>query len=256
MTELFGPEFAAAYDALYQDKNYAEECRLIDRLLQSYSDGTVRRVIDLGCGTGNHVVPLAEIGYELAGVDRSEQMLEAARHKASDQRLNCRTAFYQGDIRSFHIEQSFDASLMMFAVLGYQLENRDVLAALRTARRHLKPGGILIFDVWYGPAVLQQGPSERVKAIPTEHGEILRWASGRLDVQRHLCEVSYRLWRIEDGRARQAQETHRMRFFFAQELNLFMQSADLMPLRLGAFPEFDRNPDSTTWNVCGIARAA
>ena len=256
MTELFGPEFATAYDALYKDKNYAEECRLIDRLLQSYGDGTVRRVLDLGCGTGNHVVPLAEMGYELAGVDRSERMLDAARRKVSDQQFNSRTAFYKGDIRSFHIEQSFDASLMMFAVLGYQLENLDVLAALRTARRHLRSGGILIFDVWYGPAVLQQGPSERVKSIPIEHGEILRWASGRLDVQRHLCEVNYRLWRIEDGCARQTQETHRMRFFFPQELNLFIQSADLVPLRLGAFPEFDRDPDSTTWNVCGVARAA
>jgi len=40
----------------------------------------------------------------------------------------------------------------MFAVLGYQLENKDVLAALQTARQHVRPGALFIYDVWYGMA--------------------------------------------------------------------------------------------------------
>jgi hypothetical protein len=51
---------------------------------------------------------------------------------------------------------------MMFAVLGYQGENDDVLAALKTAHRHARPGGLFLFDVWYGPAVLHERPSQRV----------------------------------------------------------------------------------------------
>ena len=256
MSEVFGAEYADAYDDLYKDKNYTEECRLIDRLLQSYGNGTVRSVLDLGCGTGNHVLPLAEKGYKLVGVDRSARMLDAAREKLSNQRLSGETVFYEGDIRSFRVEQSFDASLMMFAVLGYQLENRDVLAALQTARRHVESGGILIFDVWYGPAVLREGPSDRVKSIATDEGQILRLASGQVDVQRHLCKVSYHLWRMEGDRTRgQTEETHLMRFFFPLELNLFLECSGFAPIRLGAFPEFDRDPDTTTWNVCGVARA-
>ncbi len=256
MSEVFGAEYADAYDDLYKDKNYTEECRLIDRLLQSYGNGTVRSVLDLGCGTGNHVLPLAEKGYKLVGVDRSARMLDAARQKLSNQRLSGQTVFYEGDIRSFRVEQSFDASLMMFAVLGYQLENRDVLAALQTARRHVESGGILIFDVWYGPAVLREGPSDRVKSIATDEGQILRLASGQVDVQRHLCKVSYHLWRMEGDRTRgQTEETHLMRFFFPLELNLFLECSGFAPIRLGAFPEFDRDPDTTTWNVCGVARA-
>src|SRR5438105_5368700 len=256
MSEVFGPEYADAYDYLYKDKNYTEECRLIDSLLQSYGNGTVRSVLDLGCGTGNHVLPLAEKGYKLVGVDRSARMLDAARQKLSNQRLSGQTVFYEGDIRSFRVEQSFDASLMMFAVLGYQLENRDVLAALRTARRHVESGGILIFDVWYGPAVLREGPSDRVKLIATEEGQILRLASGQVDVQHQLCKVSYHLWRMEGDRLRgETEETHLMRFFFPLELNLFLECSGFAPIRLGAFPEFDRDPDTTTWNVCGVARA-
>jgi SAM-dependent methyltransferase len=256
MTELFGSEYADAYDVLYKDKDYLEESRLIDRLLQTYGNGPVRSVLDLGCGTGNHALPLARRGYAVVGVDRSAGMLESARKKAASWQIDGKANVYQEDIRSFRVEQSFDASLMMFAVLGYQLENGDVLAVLRTARKHVRLGGLFIFDVWYGPAVLRQGPSERVKLIPTDGGQILRIASGELDVGRHLCKVSYRLWRIEGQRLiGQAEETHLMRYFFPLELKLFRECSGFIPIRLGVFPEIDRDPDTTTWNVLGLARA-
>jgi hypothetical protein len=115
---------------------------------------------------------------------------------------------------------------------------------------------LLIFDVWYGPAVLRQAPSDRVKTVATDGGQILRVASGQLDVQRHLCQVTYRLWRMEGDRVTgHTEETHQMRYFFPLELNLFLESSGFSPIRLGAFDNFDRDPDETTWNVLGIARA-
>jgi SAM-dependent methyltransferase len=257
VSELFDSAYADAYDALYADKDYGEESQLIERLLKTYGSGPTRTLLDLGCGTGNHALPLAQRGYEVVGVDRSAAMLERARQKAASERINGKAKFYQDDICSFQVERSFDVALMMFAVLGYQLENQQVLAALQTARKHLRPGGLFIFDVWYGPAVLREGPSERVKVIPMDRGQILRFASGKLVIERHLCEVSYRLWRLEEERlVGQTEETHRMRYFFPLELDLFLEFSGFVPVRLGAFPEFDRNPDTTTWNVLGLARAA
>lgn len=257
MIETFGSEYAAAYDFIYKSKDYLTECRLINRLFQKYANGEVRKVLDLGCGTGNHAVPLAEQGYEVVGVDRAPGMLESARRKAANRQTDGRAMFYEGDLRNIELEQSFDAALMMFAVLGYQLTNSDVLAALGTARKHVRPGGLLIFDIWYGPAVLRQEPSERVKCIRTGSGQILRVASGELEIDRHLCKVNYRLWRIEGERlAGQTDETHWMRYFFPLELNLFLESSGFAPVRLGVFPEFDRDPDTTTWNALGLARAA
>jgi SAM-dependent methyltransferase len=256
MTEPFGSVCADCYDALYGDKDYEAECDLIERLFKTYGDGQIKSVLDLGCGTGNHAIPLIRRGFEVIGVDRSESMLAQAREKAVQLNRSLPVAFKHADIRSADLGRQFDAVLLMFAVLGYQLENADVLAALRTAHRHLRPEGLLLFDFWYGPAVLSQRPSERTKTIPTADGKIVRVSSSDLNTSRHTCTVHYRLQKFAAERLlSDAEEEHTVRYFFPLELELFLESAGFEPLRLGTFPEFDREPDENSWNALFVARA-
>ncbi len=255
MSQPFGPVYADSYDLIYHDKDYGAECNVIESIFRTYNNA-IHSVLDLGCGTGNHAFPLAERGYEVVGVDRSADMLAYARRKLVSAETDGKLVFQQGDVRAVDLRRSFDAVLMMFAVLGYQLDNAEVLSALRTARRHLRSGGIFIFDVWYGPAVLHQRPSERVKLIPTTGGQILRAASGQVDIRRHVCLVQFHVWQFtKEHLMTETEESHPMRYFFPQELNLFLECSGFAPTRLGAFPEFDREPDETTWNVLGVARA-
>jgi SAM-dependent methyltransferase len=256
MSEIFGSAYAEAYDIFYQDKDYTAECELLDRIFRNYGDGAIYKVLDLGCGTGNHAIPLAQLGYQVVGVDRSESMLAHALSKVADLSSDARVSFMKGDIRSFDLKRQFDAALMMFAVLGYQLDNDDIFSALRTARRHLRPAGLLIFDVWYGPAVLNQRPSQRVKAIPTHGGQVLRFASGELDIRRQVCKVCFHVWQLEGKTlVAETEESHWMRYFFPMELELFLKCSGFALIRLGAFPDFDKEPDETTWNVLGVAQA-
>ncbi len=255
MSDAFGSIYADAYDLFYCDKDYDAECDLLERLFQTHGDSSIRRILDLGCGTGNHAISLAQRGYEVVGVDRSESMLALAQGKVVGLSRGS-VAFHQGDIRSVNLGQDFDAALMMSAVLGYQLENEDVLSALKTARRHLRAGGLLVFDVWYGPAVLHQRPSQHIRVIPIKDGKILRVASGELDVRRHICTVDYHIWKLEGERlAAETEETHSMRYFFSQELDLFLAESGFTLTRLAAFPDFDQDVDEMTWNVLGVAYA-
>jgi SAM-dependent methyltransferase len=249
MPEVFGPGYAGAYDALYEEKDYEGECDLLERIFGDYGDGPVGTILDLGCGTGNHALPLARRGYEVVGVDRSEAMLDRARTKAAGA-----VSFALGDIRDVRLGREFDAVLVLFAVLGYQLSNDDVLAALATARAHLRPGGLLVFDVWYGPAVLHERPAPRSRTIEQGDVRLLRDSSGSLDTSRHLCTVEMRIRQLEGERlVAQSEERHEMRYFFPLELQLFLATAGFSLLRLGAFPDIDRDPDETTWNVLGVA---
>jgi SAM-dependent methyltransferase len=255
MSSPFGSIYSDAYDLLYTDKDYRSECDMLEQLLDRYSNSKVSSVLDLGCGTGNHVFEMSSRGYRVLGVDRSEDMLAVARRRLGNIDI-ANVRLQQGDVREIDLHEQFDAVLIMFAVLGYQIENNDVLATLRASRRHLKTGSLLIFDVWYGPAVLQEKPSDRFKIIPTTDGRILRGASGQLDVSRHSCDVHYHLWRIAGDRlVAETRETHRMRYFFPQEIDLFLSQSGFSLIRLGAFPQFDRDPDLNTWNVTAVARA-
>lgn len=256
MSQAFSSGYAEAYDVFYRTKDYAGECDLIEHVFRTYGEAPVHSVMDFGCGTGNHAVILSRRGYEVAGVDSSPPMLAQAKRKLEEFPSNGQVSFHVGDIRNIDLGRQFDAVVIMFAVLGYQLTNADVLSTLRTARQHLRVGGLLIFDVWYGPAVLHQRPSQRVKVINTENGQILRASEGQLEVNRQVCTIDFRVWYIEGDRLiRSNEERHANRYFFPLELELFLQSTGFTPIRLGTFPDFDREPDETTWNVLQIARA-
>lgn len=248
---VFGREYAEAYDSLYSDKDYAGECDLVERVFEAFAVGSVRRVLDLGCGTGGHASVLAERGYDVVGVDRSVEMLDRARQRGGGVR------YAQSDIRSIQLNESFDAVLIMFAVLGYLTDNADVQQALCAARRHLRPGGVLFADVWYGPAVLAQRPSERVKVIETgDGGRVIRSASSELDVRHNVCTVKYQLWRLRDRQlVDEVREAHPMRYFFEPELELLLNAAEFELQRIGAFPELEVEPSEQTWNVAFVARA-
>ena len=257
MTTPFGAAYSHTYDLLYSDKDYSAECSLIEKIFRRYSTVPVTSVLDLGCGTGSHVFDMAGRGYTVVGVDRSEGMLAVANHRLRRSPSAEKVRFHPGDIRNVDLGQHFDAAIIMFAVLGYQIENNDVMAALKTARHHLKTGALLIFDVWYGPAVLHQKPSDRVKVIPTQEGKILRAASGELDVSLHTCTVRFHLWRMAGERlVEETEETHRMRYFFPLELSFFLESAGFSLVRLGTFPDVDKDPDEDSWNVIAVARAS
>jgi SAM-dependent methyltransferase len=247
---VFGRDYAAAYDDLYREKDYVAECDLIERVFERYGQGAVRRVLDLGCGTGGHVVLLAQRGYEVVGVDRAPDMLERARQRDSTAR------FELGDIGTIRLGETFDAVLMMFAVLGYQIGNADLQAALTTVRQHVKRHGLFFCDFWYGPAVLANRPSERVKVVDTSDGQIIRVATGDLDALHNLCTVRYHVWRLAQRRVEaEVREQHPMRYFFAPELELVLAAAGFELVRLGAFPDLDDEPTEQTWNVALVARA-
>jgi SAM-dependent methyltransferase len=256
MGQVFGSIYAGEYDQLYDDKDYASECDLIERIFKSYGTRTFKSILDLGCGTGNHALCLAQRGYEVVGIDHSAHMLTHAQRKVTEMHEKYDLSFQQGDLRTLDLDRRFDAVLMMFTVLGYQLTNTDVLSTLDTAYRHLHAGGALIFDFWYGPAVLHLRPSQEIKVVSIPDGKILRVASGELDVRKHLCTVRYHLWRLLGDRlVAETEESHQVRYFFPLELDLFLERSGLTLVHLGAFPDIDRNPDEKTWNTVCVARA-
>lgn len=253
---VFDAQYAEQYDRLYEGKNYLQECDLIEAAIARAGGARPRTLLDVGCGTGQHSLELARRGFKLTGVDLSEHMLNHARAKSEALPTEQRPRWLQGDARNFEAGGPFDMAIMMFAVIGYLVGNEDALAGLRNIRRHLRPGALFVCDFWYGPTVLSDRPTDRVRVLETPKGEVIRATSTRLDIPRHQAAVTFKLWSVEHGRvASQTTETHVLRYFFPQEFALLLSQSGFTMESISAFPTLDQPLTDDTWNALVVARA-
>lgn len=212
--------YASYYNLLYKDKDYAVEAQYVHKLIQKYKPGA-RRILNLGCGTGNHDFEFTRLGYTVTGIDCSADMLDVAnkRHLAQGTLLE-NLNFIQDDIRTVRLNNTFDVVISLFHVMSYQTSYDDLYAAMNTAKIHLDVGGLFLFDCWYGPAVLTDPPVVRVKRFADDVIEVLRIAEPVMHYDENTVDVNF-LVIITDkatGGVEQVKETHRMRYLFLPEI--------------------------------------
>ncbi len=138
--------FAAWFDSpyyhmLYQRRDEQEARFFIDQLLQTLALPPGARILDLACGRGRHARYLAEKGFDVTGLDISENSIAYARQFESDH-----LAFYQHDMRQPFRVNYFDAVLNLFTSFGYFDTDAEHERALRNACAGLKPGGFFLLD--------------------------------------------------------------------------------------------------------------
>jgi SAM-dependent methyltransferase len=255
MSGVFGT-YAQYYDLLYKDKDYAREAAFIESLLRQNAPNA-RSVLELGCGTGAHAILLAAQGYSIHGVDLSEEMLEVARQRASALpiELSQQLSFSQGNARDCEFEQKFDAVLSLFHVVSYQATNDDLYAMFHNVARHLKPGGIFVFDYWFGPAVLTDRPAVRIKRMASNAIRVTRLAEPVIDVIASCVDVNYQVL-VHDKATRavtELTETHRMRYMFQTEIDMLARAVGFHVQSCGEWLT-GRAPGSDTWGVYSVLR--
>jgi SAM-dependent methyltransferase len=248
---VFKEEYAGAYDALYLDKDYEQECNYIEALFTKYNSRP-EKILDLGCGTGSHALILAKRGYKVSGVDQSASMLEIARQKAKDQRLAI--DFIEGDITNISTDKKYDAVISMFAVMGYQTSNAALAAACKTAKGCLAPGGIFMFDCWHGNAVIADKPAPRLKETDVDDGKIVRFTSPVIDVMNHLVMVNFKVWQTSGKEFTETSESHPMRYFFPQEIRYFLEVAGFTSVDFYPFLKLDKPLAENDWNMLVVCR--
>ena len=120
--------------------DYAE-CDLLERIFKKYCGSTVRSVLDVGCGTGNHDFILAKRGYSVTGIDLSENMIGTARRKAGERK---NPVFHRMDMRNITLDGQFDAAFVLVGAFEYLLTDSDVRSFLKSTKRLLD--GVLVFE--------------------------------------------------------------------------------------------------------------
>lgn len=246
--------YSAYYDLLYRDKDYAAEAGYVGRLLRSALP-EARQLLEMGSGTGRHGRLLAQQGFQVFGVERSEYMVELAQRTGGEGEGSDGFDCVAGDIRTVELNRRFDAVISLFHVVSYQISNFDVMRTFATAARHLELGGIFLFDVWHGPAVLNERPSVRVRRVEDDATRLTRIAEPELNTAASVVTVRYTILAESkaDGRLITLTEEHRMRYYFPLEIDLLAGHAGFAVERSEEFLS-GKPSGAKTWGVAYVLR--
>ena len=136
-------EFAQVYDLFMDNVPYEEWCTYIVRELkkEQIKDGLV---LELGCGTGRMTRLLAKTGYDMIGIDMSQEMLMIAREA---QEADDGILYLLQDMRNFELYGTVRAVVSVCDSINYILEEDDLLQVFSLVNNYLDPGGIFLFDL-------------------------------------------------------------------------------------------------------------
>ncbi|MGM7702073.1 class I SAM-dependent DNA methyltransferase [Pseudalkalibacillus sp. Hm43] len=138
-------QFAGLYDRLMEDAPYDMWMHFFNQAVERFGTEDTNRVLDIGCGTGEISTRLKTEGFEVHGVDLSEEMLMVAQEKSEKQGLSI--PFYQQDMRELEGFSAMDAALIFCDSLNYLRTYDDVRSAFMHVHSALKEEGLLLFDV-------------------------------------------------------------------------------------------------------------
>ena len=211
-------------------------------------------VLEVGCGTGRILLPIARDGLPCTGIDASPGMLGALRAKDPPARLR----LIEAPMQDFDLSpERFALVFSAFRAFQHLYTVEDQLACLACVRRHLRPGGVFAFDV-FAPAldrIATANEPEHEECRFTQDGEevVLRTAIER-DRVTQVQRVRMRWEWHRDGRlARHEQIKIRMRYYFRYELEHLLARAGFTTIDL--YGGFDRRPyDYVSGETVVVAR--
>lgn len=223
MTQVFGELYSQSYDLLYKDKNYKLEVDYVDELIKQYNL-RAETLLDLGCGSAKHDELLVNKGYKVHGVDFSQKMLDLAKKRCGD-KIN----FTCCDINYLDLKKKFDVVTALFHVINYQNSNEKLQKSFDVVSKHLKKGGLFVFDFWYGPAVLHDLPTVREKKVENDAVKITRITEPEMISNKNIVMVNFTNI-IQDkntSKIIKVKEKHSIRYLFLPEIDAFLKGAHL-----------------------------
>ncbi len=135
-------ELAKYYDTIYSFKDYRNEALELNALIRKYKKSDGNSLLDVGCGTGRHLLYLKK-SFDCTGVDLNEEMLRIARDRVKG------VKFIRGDMMSLSLGAKFDAIVVLFSAIGYVKTYAKLKMTIANFYNMLKPGGVLIIDGWF-----------------------------------------------------------------------------------------------------------
>jgi cyclopropane fatty-acyl-phospholipid synthase-like methyltransferase len=214
-------------------------------MYRNYAELSGGKILELACGSGRVLLPLAQDGYELTGVDSSEKMLKLAQQRLQAKGLVSRCQLVKQDMRTLQLGQKYRLAIIALGSFGHIATRKDQQSTLAAIRAHLSPGATLILDISNGDArymedlsgqVLHQGTWPLQDGSHTTH-----FVSPSASTQMHFLELTHFYERHrQGGPVERTVITTQLYLFERTELELLLEHAGFAIK--GVYGDYDLGP--------------
>lgn len=232
---------AQYYDLLYGD--FDDDVSMWETLA---GDAT-GPLLEIGCGTGRLLLPLAQAGYTLTGIDLSETALSAAQAKLNAAGLSHKAALASADMRDFDLPyKNFALAIVPLNTFMHCQSTNDQLATLRAIQRHLQPNGQLIVDIFQPDPTLLAEVDGRLyfedEMTDEITGHTVQWYWRHdIDLAEQMRHLTYILDEIDtEGIVRRTRISFSLRFIYRYEMALLFRLSGFTPIAL--YGDYDLSP--------------
>lgn len=238
--------FAGIYDRMIaEDVDYGKICDFIENVFAE-RDIAPELIADIACGTGGVTIPLAERGYDMIGIDRSDAMLDVARRKDRGNGV----LFINQPIERLDLYGTVGAAVCMTDGFNYVLSDKTLLEALKRFRTcFLDKGGVLIFDV-RSDFCLRNTHADKTFVYDSDDIFYV-WENKYLE-KKHLCEMTVNFFKKSKNGYRRITETQIQRGRSEEELRTILERAGFVNITCYSDTAFSPTEKSSErlWFVC------
>lgn len=233
MSNLYG-ELARVYEIMYPSFiNYQEELEIYGGYFKKYGK---RKILELGCGTGELARLFCQEGFDYTGLDLSGQMLSLAKIKAKD------GVFLKGDMRNFQLGEPVEGIIMAGRTISYLLSNEDLKKTFTTVHRNLKNGGIFCFDFidaksFFGQMAKNGNVIHKVSDGDVEYIRESLWEA-RLENGIDFFWLANYFQKTASGQKKIGEDRAAVRTFTKPEIEIFLQFSQFKILHLFERPSY------------------
>jgi SAM-dependent methyltransferase len=244
---------AAFFDPEYDD--YADDLPA----LEAYARRTGGPLLELGCGTGRALIPLAEAGFDVTGVDLSPAMLARAQSRAAAAGVPDRVHLVEGDFASAALTGPYRFAYCVMNTFLHLPDRGAHVAALRHWRQHLATGGLLLIDIFHPDIVQLAQHDGRLEWDKTwqdaETGAtVMKYLTRTADLAEQTLHVNMIYDTVSaDGQLRRTVAPYDLRYIWRFEGELLLEAAGYTIE--GVYGDWDLGPfESASERMIYVAR--
>lgn len=240
--------FAEVYDQLMDNVDYERWADLYREILTACGI-PAGRVCECACGTGSLTIPLHKRGYQMTGVDLSQEMLWIAAQKARKQGKNI--PFVQQDMRRLHLHRQMDAVLATCDGVNYLLKDEDAAAFFTAAFNAIRPGGALVFDL-STPWKLENMRGNEI--LCEDRPQITYMWQNRYDAEKALLDMHLCIFvRQKDGSYRRIDEEQTQRGHTIEGLTALLHGTGFKDVRVFGNSRMEApRPQEQRWHFAAV----